>query len=59
MEIEGGLAGVRPKDGLDGYSSDKSEFDYAASHNGRYGQKESEGVDVELERTLTHYPFTR
>ena len=32
MEIESGLAGMRPKDGLDGQSSDKSEFDYAIGH---------------------------
>jgi len=41
VEIEDGLAGMRPKDGLDGYSSDKSEFDHAISHDERGGQEEA------------------
>jgi hypothetical protein len=51
VEIEGGLAGMRPKDGVDGYSGDKSEFDYAISHDEQEGGQEETGTAL----TLTNF----
>ena len=49
---------MRPKDGLDGYSGDKSELDYAISHDEWWGGQEETGTRVDVEPGTLEVPLT-